>query len=90
MSASRKRSIDRPMFESLTAMFCQDGNTVGTTDEYERLEISLVTQLPGMRPFFVLKSETGWSFDSVADLKKLIDQCLLAVGDNLEDEEGKA
>ena len=51
------------------------------------LEISLQTQMPGDRPFVVLKSTTGWSFDDASELQKLIEQCKLAVGDNLEEDE---
>jgi len=81
------RPTDKPLFSGLTATFVQDGNTVGTTTEMEVLEVSLVTQLPGMQPFVVLKSETGWSFDDASELQKLIEQCKLAVGDNLEEDE---
>lgn len=64
-------TFDRAFFS-----FVQDGNTLGTTEEAEVLQISLETQLPGDTPFVVIKSETGWSVDDMSELTKIVDKCL--------------
>jgi len=68
-----KLDFDRAEFQ-----FSQDGNTLGSTESYESITISLETQLPGERPFIVVKSETGWSLDDPKELTNLIDACLNA------------
>lgn len=50
----------------------QDGNTIGTTEEYEDLTIELETQLPGDEPFFVIKTSSGWSFDAPKELEHIM------------------
>jgi hypothetical protein len=53
----------------------QDGNTMGTTDSYETLDISLEYQDPQAGKaddcFLVIKTE-GWSFDTPEELMKQI------------------
>lgn len=56
--------------------FVQEGNTLGTTDEYEDLRVSLETQIPGEEPFIVIKSNTGWSINDTEELSNLINKCL--------------
>ena len=54
--------------------FEQDGNTLGTTDKYEDIDVSL--EFPGALeegPFFVIKTE-GWSFDDLSELEDLINR----------------
>jgi len=62
-------TIDRADFH-----FVQDGNTLGSTEEVEVLEISLQTQLPGEMPFFVLRTN-GWSINDAGELAVLITKC---------------
>lgn len=52
----------------------QDGNTLGTTDETEVLDISFENQLPGDETFIVIRSITGWSMNESADLSKILEQ----------------
>ena len=55
----------------------QEGNTLGTTSEIETMEISFQTQIDSLENepgFIVLKSETGWSFDSVEEIEKLVEK----------------
>jgi len=57
------------------AHFTQEGNTLGTTATYEELSISLkFVEGEKEGPFYVIKSETGWSFDSLDELKALIEK----------------
>ena len=52
----------------------QDGNTLGTTDETEVLDISFENQLPGDETFMVIRSTTGWSINEASDLSKILEQ----------------
>lgn len=55
----------------------QEGNTLGTTSEFETMEVSFQTQIDSLEDspgFIVLKSDTGWSFDSTEELVKLIEK----------------
>lgn len=53
-----------PVFSSASIRLVQDGNTLGTTEEVESLQIDLQTQMPGDDlPFFIIRTQ-GWSFDS--------------------------
>lgn len=70
---------DTPQFSSASAEFTQDGNTVGTTDEMESIRIDLVTQLPGEEPFIVIRT-SGWSINSIDEMKMLIDKVMLVAG----------
>jgi len=69
--------MNKPYIGEASIKFIQDGNTLGTTEEYESITIEAEYQLPSNSkdsegPFFVLKTE-GWSIDNVADIKELID-----------------
>lgn len=55
--------------------YSQEGNSLGTTDDFESIEINFETQLPGEEPFVVLRTN-GWSIDSVDELTELIDNGL--------------
>ena len=73
MSLSTNQNIE---LSSVKFQFTQDGNTLGTTEDIESLEICLEYQLDTKAgPFFVLKSTTGWSIDEKEELIKLIDYC---------------
>ena len=63
----------RPQICKISIEFFQDGNTLGTTDEYENLTIDLEFQSGEMEgPFYVLKT-TGWSIDEISEIQKLVD-----------------
>jgi len=72
----------KPTFCRATFEFTQDGNTLGSTADFENLGIFVETQLPNNDGdvFLVLKSDTGWSFDNIGELTKLVNQCLLGAG----------
>jgi hypothetical protein len=59
--------------------FTQDGNTLGTTDETEILDISFENQLPGDETFMVLRTTTGWSMNDASDLTKILKQVHKAI-----------
>lgn len=69
---------------SVQVTFVQDGNTLGTTAEPETLTVCIETQdlfsvsdgaEKGDAFFYVIKSETGWSLDSIEDLSSLFARC---------------
>jgi len=54
--------------------FEQEGNTLGTTEEVEEIDIFLeFAETEDEGPFYVIKTR-GWSFDSLDDVQKLIDK----------------
>jgi hypothetical protein len=53
--------------------FVQNGNTIGSTAEWEELVVNCEYQLPGEECFLVLKSTTGWSVNDSTELTKLLD-----------------
>ena len=67
--------MNEPEIQAVSVTFVQEGNTLGTTQDYESLTIGLEFQLSEEEgPFFVLKTE-GWSFDNIGELEKLIKRC---------------
>ena len=58
----------------LSISFMQDGNTLGTTNKCESITLDLEFQL-GVEdgPFYVFKTDTGWSIDNVDDIQNLLD-----------------
>lgn len=62
--------------------FTQEGNGNGTTEEYEELIIECEASLGIDNDdgcFYVLKTTTGWSMDSVDELQKLFDRIQKAI-----------
>ena len=55
----------------LTIELTQEGNTLGTTEEIETLEIRFEYQLPGGEPFLVVKT-AGWSADDPEEFKNIL------------------
>jgi hypothetical protein len=53
--------------------FVQNGNTIGSTAEWEELVVNCEYQLPGEECFLVLKSTTGWSINDPTEMTKLLD-----------------
>jgi hypothetical protein len=72
--------MDKPELSQAKFVFTQDGNTLGTTDDTEILEIHIETQ--GDDPFVVLKTETGWSIDSMDELNALAERCKAVFNDS--------
>ena len=62
-----KSELNRASFH-----FTQEGNTEGTTNEFEEITIDyeIIADEGG---FFVLRTE-GWSVDSVEELEELLDR----------------
>jgi hypothetical protein len=74
--------MEKPTLHSAKFVFSQEGNTCGTTEEYEELEIELDAPSTIDGPddcFFVIRTTTGWSMDSLDELKELIDKCKKAL-----------
>jgi hypothetical protein len=59
--------------------FTQDGNTLGSTDDTEILDISFENQLPGDETFMVLRSTTGWSINDASDLTNILERVHKAI-----------
>jgi len=49
----------------------QEGNTLGTTEEYEKLTVDIEYQLPGEEGFLVIRTD-GWSMDDPEELVSLL------------------
>ena len=64
--------MKRPEITKISVDFVQDGNTLGTTDEFESLTLDIQFQLGEDGPFYVLTTNTGWSFDRPEELQKLV------------------
>ena len=68
--------------ERCSFTFTQEGNGNGTTEEYEELIIECEASLGIDNDdgcFYVLKTTTGWSMDSVDELQKLFDRIQKAI-----------
>jgi hypothetical protein len=65
-----------PDISKVTFQFTQTPNTLGTTDPSgvgsEDITIDCEYQLPGEEPFFVIRSDSGWSFDDPESFLKLL------------------
>ena len=67
---------DKPKLEKCSFSFMQDGNTNGSTDEYEELTIECESSLGIDNDegcFYVLKTN-GWSIDNISDIQELLDR----------------
>jgi hypothetical protein len=64
-----------PSIESVVVTFTQDGNSNGTTEEVETIEVRLEGVLCDAKEdhYFVIKTE-GWSFDSVEEIAYLVEK----------------
>lgn len=63
----------------VTFEFSQEGNTNGTTEECEELDIIVdspcfINRQDGS--YVVLKTKTGWSIDNSKELTDIIDKCI--------------
>jgi hypothetical protein len=73
-----KTILETPLLMRVQAVFSQDGNTMGTTEEYEDLTITMEYQTPPdlgneAEGFFTLKTESGWSVDNPDEIVNLIE-----------------
>lgn len=70
--------IEKPLLCKAVFEFCQDGNNNGTTSETEELTIEFESPATISGPddcFIVIRTDTGWSMDSIDELAELIDKC---------------
>lgn len=69
--------MDEINLSKITLNFSQEGNTNGTTQEYEELDITLESPLfiDTDGHYFVFRTETGWSFDGVEEITQLLEKC---------------
>ena len=68
---------DKPKLDKCSFTFTQEGNTNGSTDEYEDLTILCESSLGidnDKGCYYVLKTETGWSMDNVNELQELFNR----------------
>lgn len=65
---------ETPYLNKVIFEFLQDGNTLGTTKEEEKLEIIVEAPIGSLMEeegFLVLKSTTGWSINGREDLVEI-------------------
>lgn len=68
--------MEKPKLERCSFTFNQEGNSNGTTDDFEILTIECESSLGIDNDggcFYVLKTD-GWSIDNVNDLQELFDR----------------
>jgi len=66
--------MDKPEISNVKVSFIQEGNTLGTTEAYEYIEICL--EFPSSEsdgPFIVFKTN-GWSINDSTEIYDLIDR----------------
>jgi hypothetical protein len=71
--------MSKPKLFECSFTFTQEGNCNGSTQDLEQLTINCESSLgidedEGEQYYFVLKTDTGWSVDSVDELKELLDR----------------
>jgi hypothetical protein len=75
-STTTSKDYYGPDISKVTYQFTQTPNTLGTTDPSgvgsEDITIDCEYQLPGEEPFFVIRSDSGWSFDHPESFLKLL------------------
>ena len=67
---------EKPKLEKCSFTFGQEGNTNGTTDEFETITIECESSLGIDNDegcYYVLRTE-GWSIDNVNELQELFDR----------------
>jgi hypothetical protein len=80
------REFDKPFVSKIKFEFTQEGNTLGTTHDFENLVVYVESQCGNIEekeddPFYVIKTSTGWSIDSIPEL----DEVLRTVKETVED-----
>jgi len=70
--STKETKPEIPEICGVKLIFVQEGNTLGTTQEHEELELSLEFQLSEDEgPFYVIKTD-GWSFNDVSEIEDMI------------------
>ena len=66
--------MDRPILGKIIYEFCQDGNTDGTTAEYEELNIEVegCFDIPSDGGYMVIRTKTGWSINNPEEFASLL------------------
>ena len=73
--------MNKPWLNKITYEFSQEGNTCGTTSEWEELTIEVDTPCGSIIDedgFFVLRT-TGWSIDDPSELTELLEHVINGV-----------
>jgi len=65
---------DKPTINKVSVSFAQEGNTLGTTEEYEQIDINLEFQLDEDDGAFVVIKTDGWSMNEPEDLIPLVNR----------------
>ena len=68
---------NKPFLEKAVFTFSQEGNTNGTTSQYEELEITMESACGSLDDdggFYVIRTSTGWSFNDLDEIKELFNQ----------------
>ena len=63
-----------PSINHASVSFEQEGNSMGTTEEYEQITINLEYQLSEEDGSFIVLKTDGWSIDNPSDLDTLINR----------------
>lgn len=74
--------MHKPTISNIDVHYIQDGNTLGTTDELESINISIQFQDPwddADDGFVVIKTD-GWSMDDISELDILIKNTRKIIG----------
>ena len=67
--------MKKPVLDEIVYRFYQKGNTDGTTDEYEELEITVTgINIEEEGGYLVLRTSTGWSINDNEELSSLINK----------------
>jgi hypothetical protein len=66
---------NKPLLHKVTYEFTQDGNTLGTTEKVESLEITHEAPLFLETGHFIVIRTTGWSIDTPGELYDLLREC---------------
>ena len=67
--------VIKPTLYKATFEFSQEGNTDGTTDEYEDLTIECEgLNIEKGDCYYVLRTTSGWSIDNIDELKELLER----------------
>lgn len=66
---------DKPLLHKATYEFTQDGNTLGTTECVELLEITHEAPLFLDEGHFIVIRTKGWSIDTPGELFDLLREC---------------
>jgi hypothetical protein len=67
--------MDKPYLEEIVYKFTQDGNTDGTTDNYEELTVTVQASTGSIDidgGYLVIRTPTGWSIDSSSELLDIL------------------